>query len=147
MRSSALSSVSDSIRDHISEAYLKAALRKGELTFTVNVGTVHRALHLTNRVPQVCSALESKKFLEENRLKIVAKTGPPSGQSTTVTFTYEILPQDRGRGAVKNPMEGLRGLAKEIFRNLGGGEAFVRSERENFAAHEETKSLKRNDAR
>jgi hypothetical protein len=26
----------------------------------------------------------------------------------------------------------LRGIAKEVFRSLGGGEAFIRRERENF---------------
>jgi len=124
-------SVSDSIRDHVSEVYLKAAIRKGERTFAVNVGAVHKALGLTNRVPQVCSALESNKLLEENHLRIASKSGPPSGQSTTVTFTYEIL--DAGIKASANPLVGLRGLAKEVFARLGGGEHFIRSERSGLA--------------
>jgi len=127
---SAVPSVSDSIRDHVREAYIKVALRRGESNFVVNVGSVHKALGLTNRVPQVCSALESKKLLEENHLRIVSKTGPPSGQSTTVTFTYEILSQDKK--SPTNPLIGLRGLAREVFAKLGGGEHFIRSERSGF---------------
>jgi hypothetical protein len=132
MRSALGQSVSDLIRNYVSENYLKAAIRKGESSLAVNVGEVHRALKLTNRVPQVCSALESKKLLEENRLRIVSKTGPPSGQSTTVTFTYEILPREAKDPGLTNPLMLVRGLAKDVFKQLGGGEAFIRSERRAF---------------
>ncbi len=136
MKSAIAQSVSDLIRRHVCEAYLQAAIRRGENTFTVNVGEVHKALKLANRVPQVCSALESKKLLDENQLRVVSKTGPPSGQSTTVTFTYEIL-RSKPRPSSFNALIGLRGIAKDVFRNLGGGEAFVRSEREKFFSNHE----------
>jgi hypothetical protein len=122
MKTSELSSVSDSIRDHVRDTYLKAAQRKGDESFTVNVGSVHRALRL-----------ESKKLLEENKLRIISKTGPPSGQSTTVTFTYEILEPGGKLPSRDNPLNGLRGIAKDIFSELGGGETFIRSERNQFA--------------
>ena len=137
MKSAVLNSVSDSIRNHLTEVYLKPAIRKGERTFTVNVGAVHKALGLTNRVPQVCAALESRKLLDENHLQVISKSGPPSGQSTTVTFTYEILPQERGFATAANPLSELRGLAKDIFRKLGGGEAFIRNERSSFNDHDD----------
>jgi len=137
MKSAVLNSVSDSIRSHVTEVYLKPAIRKGERTFTVNVGAVHKALGLTNRVPQVCAALESRKLLDENHLQVISKSGPPSGQSTTVTFTYEILPQERGFATAANPLSELRGLAKDIFRKLGGGEAFIRNERSSFNDHDD----------
>src|SRR6266853_3379117 len=82
---------SDAIRRHAYERYISAARRRREKTVAINVGEVHRALALNNRVPLVCAALGSKKFLTEHGLRIVSKTGPPSGQSTTVTFTYEIF--------------------------------------------------------
>jgi hypothetical protein len=132
MKTTITPSVSDLIRNHLAENYLKIALRKGETSFAVNVGEVHRALKLTNRVPHVCSALESKKLLEENRLRIISKTGPPSGQSTTVTFTYEILPREIKDPGVMNPLLLVRGLAKDVFKQLGGGEAFIKSERRTF---------------
>jgi hypothetical protein len=125
-------SVSDLIRDHLCDSYLKAAIRRGENTFSVNVGAVHKALGLVNRIPQVCSALESKKLLDENHLRIASKTGPPSGQSTTVTFTYEILDLNRKSSSSANPLTGLRGIAKDLFSKLGGGEAFIRRERNSF---------------
>jgi len=132
MKSALTQSVSDLIRDHLSETYLKAAKREGKRTFTVSVGAVHKALRLANRVPQVCAALESRKLLEENQLRIVSKTGPPSGQSTTVTFTYEILSHAAKPVTPENPLVALRGVAKDLFRQLGGGETFIRQERSSF---------------
>lgn len=132
MKTAFAQSVSDLIRQHLCDFYLKAAIRRGENTFSVNVGAVHKALRLTNRVPQVCSALESKKLLEDSQLRIVSKTGPPSGQSTTVTFTYEILSKPPKSPTTGNPLIMLRGLAKDLFRQLGGGEAFIRGERSGF---------------
>jgi hypothetical protein len=136
MRSTLAQSVSDLIRNYVAENYLKPAIRRGESSFVVNVGEVHKGLKLSNRVPQVCSALESKKLLEENQLRVVSKTGPPSGQSTTVTFTYEILLREH-TDSLTNPLVLVRGLAKDVFKQLGGGEAFIRSERKAFTDRSE----------
>ncbi|MBZ5507436.1 MAG: hypothetical protein LAO78_18410 [Acidobacteriia bacterium] len=126
-----IQSDSDTVRNHVCERLIKPAMQRGERTVAVNVGVVHKALGLHNRVPLVCAALKSKKFLEEQGLRILSTTGPPSGQSTTVTFTYEILtPNVR---STANPLNSLRGVAKELFKQLGGGEQFIRSERDKFA--------------
>ena len=130
-------SVSDLVRTHVREVYLKPVIQRGESTLTVNAGAVHKALALNNRVPLVCLALKSKKFLEENGLRLISKTGPPSGQSTTVTFTYEIFAPNANRPSVTSPLIGLRGVAKSLFRELGGGENFIRNERNLFAGHRE----------
>lgn len=131
-------SVSDSIREHICARYLKAAIRRGDNTFTVNVGAVHKELGLMNRVPQVCSALESKKLLAVNHLRIVSRTGPPSGRSTTVTFTYEIVADgkktDEAPRTLLDTLGRLRGIAKDVFKQLGGAEAFIKNERRNFTS-------------
>jgi len=127
------SSVSDLVRQHVRDVYLRPARRRGERTFAINVGTVHKSLALSNRVPLVCLALKSKKFLNENALRLISKTGPPSGQSTTVTFTYEILNSDGKDSASTKSLLELRGVAKDVFRALGGGEAFIREERKNFS--------------
>jgi hypothetical protein len=76
--------------------------------------------------------LKSKRFLEENGLRIIGQTGPPSGQSTTVTFTYELLDRNTKEGESIDALSGIRGIAKELFRKLGGGDSFVRKERSNF---------------
>jgi hypothetical protein len=95
---------------------------------------VHKALALSNRVPLVCAALKSRKFLEKNGLRIVSRTGPPSGQSTTVTFTYEIArPTTKPLPAI-SLLDGLRGVAKDVFKKLDGGEAFIQSERNSFSS-------------
>jgi hypothetical protein len=133
MGSALLSSVSDLVRQHAWDAYLQPAHRRGDRTFAVNVGAVHKALGLSNRIPLVCAALTSKKFMEEHSLKLISKTGPPSGQSTTVTFTYEILSGNEKDPAPTRPLLGLRGIAKDVYRKLGGGEAFIREERKSFS--------------
>ena len=127
---------SDAVRRHAYEKYISAARRRREKTVAINVGEVHRALALNNRVPLVCAALGSKKFLAEHGLRIVAKTGPPSGQSTTVTFTYEIVDkkQDEVQLDRQEAWNRLRGSMKDIFAELGGGENYLRNERANFYA-------------
>jgi len=132
MTQTPVKSDSDSIRKHVRERLLKPAIQRGEKIISVNAGAVHRALGLNNRVPMVCAALRSKKFLEENGLRIISRTGPPSGQSTTVTLTYEVLGPSATASVADNPLLGLRGIAKDLFRKLGGGEAFIRSERNSF---------------
>lgn len=125
---------SDAVRRHAYERYISAARRRKEKTVAINVGEVHRALALNNRVPLVCAALGSKKFLTEHGLRIVSKTGPPSGQSTTVTFTYEIVPkkQDDMQLSRQEAWNRLRGSMKDVFAEYGGGEAYLRAERASF---------------
>jgi hypothetical protein len=125
-------SVSEAVRSYVNENFVKPARQKGERTVTVHVGEVHKALGLHNRVPLVCLALKSKKFLEGQGLNILSMSGPPSGQSTTVTFTYEILATGKTTSSSPHPLISLRGIAKELFKKLGGGEHFIRSERGKF---------------
>lgn len=129
------SSDSEVVRQHAYKEYISRARRRGEKTFSINVGAVHKALRLNNRVPLVCAALGSKKLLAGNGLRIISKTGPPSGQSTTVTFTYEILDDGGAKPSKDTPLDGwlkLRGIAKDIYASFGGGEAYLRNERANF---------------
>ena len=101
----------------------------------VVAGEVQKAVHLSNRVSLVCQALKSHKFLTENRLRLEKWEGPPSGMSTTVAFTYRVLDDVQQPSAQPEewPFKKLRGVAKEVFRSLGGGEAFLRKEREEFS--------------
>jgi hypothetical protein len=118
--------------------YVRPTQHRGARTVSINVGEVHRAVALRNRIPLVCQALESAKFLQANDLKLVSKTGPPSGQSTTVTYTYEFI--DKGPSAPKeDPWVRLRGALKNVFAELGGGEDYVRAEREKFYGSRQSK--------
>jgi hypothetical protein len=129
---------SDLVRQHASDVYISAARRRGDKTLTIKVGAVHKALALSNRVPLVCAALGSKKFLTENRLRLISKTGPPSGQSTTVVYTYEFL-EAQPSSANPDAWTKLRGALKDVFAELGGGEAYLRAERSAFRADRDRK--------
>jgi hypothetical protein len=125
----------DRVREYARREYIEPARARRQSTVRVVAGEVQKAVHLTNRVPLVCQALKSHKFLTENHLVLEKWDGPPSGISTTVTFTYRILDdagQQTSTQPEKWPFQKLRGVAKEVFRSLGGGEAFLRKEREQF---------------
>ncbi|MGA7684593.1 MAG: hypothetical protein WCC32_14055 [Terriglobales bacterium] len=132
MNNVAPSSVSTAVRDYAQNTYVNPALRRRERTFSINVGEVHKAVALRNRVPLVCQALQSEKFLQANALRLVSKTGPPSGQSTTVTYTYEFIDADRSSAPADDSWKRLRGALKDVFKDLGGGEAYLSAERSAF---------------
>lgn len=53
-------------------------------------------------------------------------------QSTRVAYTFRLLSSSGNNAASKDPLLSLWGIGKELFESLGGGEAFIRSEREHF---------------
>lgn len=125
------------VREWVETKVIRPARARGDRMVSVTAGDVHRELGLKNRVPVVCQALKSKRFLHENHLVLKDMSGPPSGLSTTVRFTYEIVSGGAHEGSTEkqqHPLLGLRGIAKEIFRQLGGGEHFIKKEREQFSA-------------
>jgi len=124
-------SSADKIRLH-GKRYVVLARNRGDKRFSIQVGDVVRALGLINRVPAVCSALRTGKFLRENNLEIVETVAPKSGQSTTVVYTYEFVDKKTPSTDEKDPLELLWGCMKDIFAEYGGGEAYLRAEREKF---------------
>jgi hypothetical protein len=99
------------------------------------VGQIQKGVGLQNRVSLVCQALKSVKFLRAHGLKLISKTGPPSGQSTTVTYTYEFVDSKKegdNRDDRQDAWDRLRGALKDVFAELGGGENYLRNERANF---------------
>lgn len=131
------SSSSDLVREQATRNYVQAARRKGVHTFSINVGDAHRDSKLRNRVPLVCMALKSRKFLQANGLRLVSESGPPSGMSTTVTYTYEFVGAEPSPEAGADPWTRLRGALKDIYAEFGGGESYLRKERERFYGHGE----------
>jgi hypothetical protein len=73
----------------------------------------------------------------ENHLRLIAKTGPPSGKSTSVTYTYEFA--DLPRANEQDVWIRLRGALKNVFSQLGGGENYLRAERESFYGPRQSK--------
>jgi hypothetical protein len=125
-------STADTIRSYAEKEYVQVARRKGLSRIRITVGDVHKGLRLKNRVPNVSSALRSRIFLEKNHLEIEEESGPPSGMGTRTTFTYRLLDQKAPHASATVTFEDLRGLMKETFESLGGGEAFLRRERSHF---------------
>jgi hypothetical protein len=127
------------IREHAARTYVRSAKQRGLKRFTIRAGDVHRDMRFKeNRVPAVCSALKSKKFLAENGLQLVERSGPPSGLSPTVTYTYEFVDLS-SLSPEQHPFFALRGIAKDVFAALGGGEHFIRAEREAWERPREDK--------
>ncbi len=125
----------DSIRLHGREKYVVPARERLQKQFSIRTGDVLRDMKLNGRVPAICSALKTREFLDENGLRLVSRTGPPSGQSTTVTYTYEFVDPQRdgdGRTDRQDAWNRLRGALKDVFAELGGGENYLRNERANF---------------
>jgi hypothetical protein len=143
-------STSDHVREQ-ARRNVEAARRQGIDRFSINVGEVQKESKLRNRVSLVCSALRSKKFLQANGLRFVSESGPPSGMSTTVTYTYEFVEgENSGRSKASGDSGGtpqsrqqawekLRGALKDVFAAYGGGEAYLRAERASFRDADERK--------
>ena len=126
-------------RRHVISTYIEPARLKGEAIIHVRVGTVLKELGWTNRTPSVYSTLSSEEFQRLAGVELVEKKGgPPSGgPSTTWQFVYRVLdgqdptkisprlkPAPNGAG-----LEGLNGILKDAYTELGGGEAYLKTER------------------
>jgi hypothetical protein len=122
----------DRIRLHGKERYVAPARGRKQKRFSIRAGDVVQELKLAGHTPAVCSALKTEEFLRENNLRLVGKSGPPSGQSTTVVYTYEFIDPSEQVPIPDDPWLKLRGIGKDIFAALGGGEAFIRQERASF---------------
>ena len=81
----------DRIRQHALAHHVFPARAVDHDTLTIRIGDVCRDMGLRNRVPNVCSALRSRAFLDLAELEFLERIGPE--QSTTTRFHYAI----RGR--------------------------------------------------
>jgi hypothetical protein len=132
---------SDQIREHVRVKYVEPARRGGQPQFSVRCGTVEKELGMSNRTAQVCTALKVAKFLEANGLRLVGTSGPKSGTSTTVVYTYEFRDsapstagsQAPGTGSIYAKLRQMEGILKEVYAELGGAERAIREEREGYS--------------
>ena len=127
--------LADEIRNHVRRKYIEPARRRGDSTVEVLSGRVLEELRLSNgQAPSVCGALKAPKFRSDNRLVLEKLDGPPKKMSTTVVFTFRLLDNNSGdeQAAIDAAFLRARGIAKDAFKRLGGGEAFIKHEREHF---------------
>lgn len=122
------------VREYVLRKYIEPSRKRRDITVRIVAGDVHGALGLNNRFPTVCNALSARKFLEENRLVLEKREGPPKGLGSRVAFTFRLLDEPvPASGEPSQPsLMSLRGIGKEAFQSLGGGEAFIRRGREHF---------------
>jgi len=131
-----MDSLSQQVAKYVRTNYVEPARQSGQTMVEIRAGEVHRALGWKNRVASVCTTLESQKFQRESGLSLFHTSGPASGRSTTVSFAYYLVdptktvtgpapPKHRGE-----KLKALYGLGAKTFRDLGGGEEYLRRERE-----------------
>ena len=132
--------ITDQTKKHVIATYVQPARSRGEDRIQVRVGNVQKELGWTNRTPSVFSTLSSKEFQEEAGVELLEKRGgPPSGgPSTTVQFIYRILDAVPSvRSVQEKPdhvpngegLEKLYGIFSDAYAAFGGGEAYLKAER------------------
>lgn len=85
-----MATLADRIRKHVMERHVRPFLKSDEATLSIRAGDVVRGMGLVNRTPNVCSALEGRRFQQEAQragLAFVSRTGPR--RSTTTMFHYK----------------------------------------------------------
>jgi len=123
---------------HVIAAYVEPARKRGDHRIQVRVGSVQKELGWTNRTPSVFSTLSSREFQQEAGVELVEKLGGPAsgGPSTTVQFVYEVLKRDSNVAPASKVLPNgtglmdLYGIFADAFKQLGGGEEYLRRERE-----------------
>ena len=79
-------SQADEIRRHAIENYVTPWRELGQETLAIRAGDVEREMGLRQATPNVCSALEGRKFQAQASLVLVSREGPR--RSTTTTYYY-----------------------------------------------------------
>lgn len=80
--------LADKIRWYAIENYVDPARQARRPEVTVRAGEIHKEMGLSGRLPAVCGALGTIKFLEYANLELLDRTGPNQGASST--FRYRI---------------------------------------------------------
>lgn len=83
-------SQADEIRDFVQRDYIEPARREGKSQITIRAGDVDRKMRL-GRVPNVNQVLGGMIIERLCGIRLLSKEG--THQSTTMTYTYEILPK------------------------------------------------------
>jgi hypothetical protein len=130
-------SLSDATKRHVITKYVNPARTRGERRLEVKVGNIVKELGLTNRTPSVFSTLSSLSFQREAGVELIEKRGGPAsgGPSTTVQFVYRVLGEKEPLEKRKDKSEDLMsmyGIGSEVFRQLGGGDEYLKRERESL---------------
>jgi hypothetical protein len=130
----------DVTKKHVIATYVQPARSRGEKIVQIRVGNVLKDLGWTNRTPSVFSTLSSRAFQREAGVELIEKRGGPAsgGPSTTVQFVFRVLDagiakqvtQATGKRIPNGAgLEKLYGVLKDAYAEFGGGEAYLKAER------------------
>ncbi len=132
----------DKVRQRAASNILNQPARSGATRVRIHAGSFNKHLvdsHVVppNRLPQICSALKSHKFLADNHLSLESEKGPPSGYSSTMVYTFSLNPLPGSSKSADAPSSSggflqLKGILKSTYKRLGGGEKFHNSQRETW---------------
>ena len=86
MTVSASRKLADRIRDFVFATYVQPALDAGDTKVTVRAGDVHDSMLLSGRMPAVCGAVGSDKFLTQHNLQLLDRKGPTQGANVFFIF-------------------------------------------------------------
>jgi hypothetical protein len=131
------------IRSIAAKKYVQPALRAGKTEFSIAVRDLMadaraEGISTVQRTPPFCTSIQTREFLDENRLEVLRVEGPAKKLSTTVVVHYRSRVDERGATQVKSvvaetPEERatrlgnkLLGLMKDEIAAYGGGEAYLR---------------------
>ena len=91
-------SLADEIREFVENQYIIPARKEDRATVTVNTGDIHQKMGLHNRLPAVCEAIRSKKFLHSCGITLSVWSGPAQGASVNATYKFsaDSLPSNPG---------------------------------------------------
>lgn len=85
-----MSSSAEEIRLHVDKKYVRPARERGVSSVRVPAREVADDLGYKARFPAICTALKSRKFESEFRVRLAGTEGPE--QSSTTVFTFTVLP-------------------------------------------------------
>lgn len=124
----------DRIREHVRLNYLEPSRSRGQTVVRIRAGDIRKEMRMGgDRTAAVCCALNTQKFLDENGLILENLEGPPKKMGASVVFTFRLRDQpSQPTPEEEDPLLKYYGIGKDLFASLGGGEEFIRKEREEF---------------
>jgi hypothetical protein len=130
-----MKSDAEQIREYAWMRYIEPARHGGETTVRIKSGDIVKGLNLKNKTPNVCTALRSKIFQDVYGVRLLGEQGPPSGMSTTVVFTYNLVDpvqSKRPNAGSQSAFNRLRGIAKTALKDVGDWGRSIQRDREDF---------------
>jgi hypothetical protein len=82
-------SFANDVRDYCIENIVEPARSNGKNKIKIRAGDIHKSMKYKDRMPLVCSALGTKIFEKQARVKRLSVEGPTNGANCILEF--EIL--------------------------------------------------------